>query len=48
MTTQSGQSPWINNDNNFRKTHGVPLSGVPVLPPEPVFIQTLETDNTDD
>jgi hypothetical protein len=40
-------SPWVNNDRSFRKEHGVPISGVAVLPPKPVFIQVESSDQSD-
>ena len=45
-STNEAASPWINNDSRFRKQHGVPITGVPVLPPEPVFIQVEDSDES--
>lgn len=46
-STNEAASPWVNNDSSFRKEHGVPISGVAVLPPEPVFIQVEDSDQSD-
>ncbi|XP_028394756.1 uncharacterized protein LOC114518921 [Dendronephthya gigantea] len=47
-TTSEATSPWINNDSNFRKQHGIPITGVPVLPPEPVYIKVEDSDLSED
>ena len=42
------ESRWHENETNFRKKHGVPASGVAVLPPKPAFVHTTQTDSSDE
>ncbi|XP_046862212.1 uncharacterized protein LOC124455597 [Xenia sp. Carnegie-2017] len=41
---ETSNSSWTHNDSGFRKKHHVPINGVQVLPPEPVFIQFESSD----